>query len=39
MTFTPAEENRSTSLVYDQIEFDLDIPDDTFGLHRLRQGR
>jgi outer membrane lipoprotein-sorting protein len=39
MTFTPAEQNRSTSLVYDQIEFDLDIPDDTFGLHRLRQGR
>ncbi|MGI5864714.1 MAG: outer membrane lipoprotein-sorting protein [Myxococcales bacterium] len=39
MTFIPADENRQTSILYEQIEFDVDIPDDTFGLHRLRQGR
>ena len=39
MTFIPSDENRQTSILYDQIEFDLDISDDTFGLHRLRQGR
>lgn len=39
MTFIPADEERQTSIVYDQIEFDLDIPEETFGLHRLRKGR
>jgi outer membrane lipoprotein-sorting protein len=38
-TVYPSEAGRETSLTYDAIEFDTDIPDDTFGLARLRQGR
>lgn len=39
MTIVPAEAGRQTSVVYEKIEFDLEIPEDTFALHRLRQGR
>jgi len=39
MTVTPADPNRETSITYQEIEFDVEIPEDTFGLHRLRQGR
>ncbi len=39
MTVTPAEAGRETSITYQEMEFDVEIPDDTFGLHRLRQGR
>ncbi|MGC4121282.1 MAG: DUF4292 domain-containing protein [Myxococcales bacterium] len=39
MTIVPAEAGRQTSISYEKIEFDQDIPDDTFALHRLRQGR
>lgn len=42
MTVIPAPgENggRQTSITYEEIQFDVDIPEDTFGLHRLRQGR
>ncbi len=39
MTIVPAEPGRQTSIAYDDIQFDLDISDDTFALHRLRQGR
>jgi outer membrane lipoprotein-sorting protein len=38
-TVFPSEEGRETSIHYDEIEFDVDIPDDTFGLERLRAGR
>src|SRR5262245_24686365 len=37
MTVTPGEAGRETSISYDTIEFDVDIPDDTFSLHRLQQ--
>ncbi len=39
MTITPANGQRQTTIVYEQIEFDVAIPDDTFALHRLQQGR
>jgi outer membrane lipoprotein-sorting protein len=39
MTVKPAEAGRETSIHYDEIKFDVDIPDDTFSLLRLRQGR
>ncbi|HEY3446147.1 MAG TPA: outer membrane lipoprotein-sorting protein [Myxococcales bacterium] len=39
MTIVPAEPGRQTSISYEKMEFDLDIPEDTFALHRLRQGR
>lgn len=39
MTVRPAESGRETSITYSEIEFDVDIPDDTFSLQRLRQGR
>ncbi len=39
MTVKPAEEGRETSILYEQMEFDVDIPDNTFSLHRLQQGR
>jgi outer membrane lipoprotein-sorting protein len=39
MTLFPAEAGRQTAIVYDDIAFDVDIPDDTFSLHRLQQGR
>ncbi len=38
-TVYPAEAGRSTTIVYEDIAFDVDIPDDTFSLHRLQQGR
>jgi outer membrane lipoprotein-sorting protein len=39
MTVTPWEAGRETSVAYEDIQFDVDIPDDTFSLLRLRQGR
>lgn len=39
MTIHPAEAGRQTTIVYEEIAFDVDIPDDTFSLHRLQQGR
>ncbi len=39
MTVIPAEAGRETSIHYEDAQFDLDIPDDTFSLLRLRQGR
>jgi len=39
MTVVPAEKGRETSIVYSEIQFDVDIPADTFSLQRLRQGR
>jgi outer membrane lipoprotein-sorting protein len=39
MTVIPAEKGRETSIVYSEIQFDVDIAADTFSLQRLRQGR
>lgn len=39
MTVIPAEAGRETSIFYEEIELDVDIPEDTFGLQRLRKGR
>lgn len=39
MTLFPAEAGRQTTIQYEDIAFDVDIPDDTFSLHRLQQGR
>ncbi len=39
MTVQPAEGGRETSITYGEIEFDVKIPEDTFSLQRLRQGR
>ena len=39
VTVVPAEKGRETSITYSEIEFDIDIPEDTFSLQRLRQGR
>jgi len=39
MTVTPEEKGRETSIAYSEIAFDVDIPEDTFSLQRLRQGR
>ena len=35
----PEDTERETVIVYESIEFDVDIPDATFSLHRLQQGR
>lgn len=39
MTVKPAETGRETSISYDAMEFDVAIPEDTFSLRRLQQGR
>ncbi len=39
MSVKPVEGNRETVVTYDEIAFDVDVPDDTFSLHRLQQGR
>ena len=39
MTIVPEETARETTISYDEIEFDVTIPDDTFSLQRLQQGR
>ena len=39
LTVTPAETGRETVVSYDTIDFDVDVADDTFSLHRLQQGR
>ena len=39
LTVQPSEAGRETTLTYDQISFDEDIPEDTYSLHRLQKGR
>src|SRR5262249_23045508 len=39
MAVVPAEKGREPSFAYSDIQFDVDIPADTFSLQRLRQGR
>lgn len=39
MVVTPAEQGRQTAMTYEDIAFDVDIPDDTFSLRRLQSGK
>lgn len=39
MTVQPEDQTRRTSIVYEDIAFDVEIPEETFSLHRLQQGR
>jgi hypothetical protein len=39
MTVKPAESGRETSIAYEVMEFDVEVPDDTFSLARLQKGR
>jgi outer membrane lipoprotein-sorting protein len=39
LTVIPAEQGRLTSISYETIELDVDVPDDTFSLRRLQQGK
>jgi outer membrane lipoprotein-sorting protein len=39
MTVKPGDGGRETTVQYDDVTFDGDIPDDTFSVHRLEQGR
>jgi outer membrane lipoprotein-sorting protein len=39
MTIIPSEKGRQTSITYESIDFDVDVPDDTFSLRRLQQGK
>lgn len=39
MTVNPADGARSTSITYESMEFDGEVPDDTFSLRRLQQGK
>jgi hypothetical protein len=39
MTVKPTETGRETVISYDAIDFDVEVADDTFSLHRLQQGR
>ncbi|MBK7865013.1 MAG: outer membrane lipoprotein-sorting protein [Archangiaceae bacterium] len=39
MTVTPAEAGRQTTISYAQLELDGEVPDDTFSLRRLQQGK
>ena len=39
LTVQPSEAGRETTLVYEEISFDQDIPEDTFSLHRLQRGK
>lgn len=35
----PSEKGRRTTMTYESIEFDVDIPEDTFSLRKLQQGK
>jgi outer membrane lipoprotein-sorting protein len=39
LTVRPAEAGRETSIAYQSVELDVDVPDDTFSLRRLQQGK
>jgi outer membrane lipoprotein-sorting protein len=39
MSVKPADSARETVVTYERIEYDVAIPDSTFSLHRLQQGR
>jgi Outer membrane lipoprotein-sorting protein len=39
VSVVPEESGRQTTMVYESIEFDVDIPEETFSLRRLQQSR
>lgn len=39
LVVTPGEAGKSTALTYEAMELDGDVPDDTFSLRRLQQGK
>ncbi len=39
LTVTPADQGRQTVITYEHLELDVDVPDDTFSLRRLQQGK
>lgn len=39
LTIFPSEKGRQTSLSYESVELDVEVPDDTFSLRRLQQGK
>jgi outer membrane lipoprotein-sorting protein len=39
LTIIPADKGRQTSITYESIDFDVEVPDDTFSLRRLQQGK
>lgn len=39
LTMYPAEKGRSTTMTYETVELDGDVPEDTFSLRRLQQGK
>ncbi len=38
-TVVPSEAGRKTVITYESIEFDVDVPDETFSLRKLQQGK
>jgi len=38
MVIIPAEKGRKTVMTYEDVQFDVDVPDDTFSLRRLQSG-
>lgn len=38
LSVVPSEAGRQTSMLYESIEFDIDIPDETFSLRKLQAG-
>jgi len=39
VTVQPGEAGRATIITYEDIELDVEVPDETFSLHRLQKGR
>ncbi|MFT3706615.1 MAG: outer membrane lipoprotein-sorting protein [Archangium sp.] len=39
LSMVPPESTRQTTLQYESVEFDGDVPEDTFSLRRLQQGK
>lgn len=39
LSVEPAEKGRRTTMTYESVEFDTDVPDDTFSLRKLQQGK
>jgi outer membrane lipoprotein-sorting protein len=39
LSMIPPDSTRQTSMAYESVEFDVDVPEDTFSLRRLQQGK
>lgn len=39
LSMVPADQTRKTTMTYESVEFDVDVPEDTFSLRRLQQGK